>query len=256
VNVAIRAGAQGIGFAIPVDTMIRVTADMLGSHKRTPTWTGLVCRDKVLEGEETRSRARSEDRDGLTPSSLSVSTCSRCLLAERVEANGPAAKAGLQAGDTLVQVADLRVSSTLEFERALLDRQPGDKVPVVIRRQGAEQRIELVLQAPERAGTPPADLVWRKLGVRLSPVNSELVARTNQQLHGGLAVVEIRADGAAARAGIQRGDILVGLHQWEMLTLENVAFVLSHPDLATFQPVRFYIVRNGLVHRGSLQQID
>src|SRR5256885_17237013 len=34
VNVAIRAGAQGIGFAIPVDTMMRVVADMLSIRKR------------------------------------------------------------------------------------------------------------------------------------------------------------------------------------------------------------------------------
>ena len=69
-------------------------------------------------------------------------------------------------------------------------------------------------------------------------------------------VLEVRADGAAGKAGIQRGDILVGLHQWEMLTLENVIFVLTHPDLASFNPLRFYIIRSGQVHRGWLQQVD
>lgn len=254
VNVAIRAGAQGIGFAIPVDTMIRVTADMLASHKRTPTWTGMICKDKVIEPEENKPAAKNDEV--ITPSSLSVTSCYRCLLAERIEANSPAAKAGILPGDTLLQVADARVSSTLEFERALLERQPGDKVAVLVRHQGVEQKLELVLQAPERPTAAPGDLVWRKLGMRLNPVSTEVVARTNQQLHGGLAVVETRADGIAARAGIQRGDILVGLHQWEMLNLDNVAYVLSHPDLASFNPIRFYIVRNGTVHRGFLQQID
>ena len=47
VNVAIRAGAQGIGFAIPVDTMIRVVADMMSVRKRNGTWHGLVCQDRV-----------------------------------------------------------------------------------------------------------------------------------------------------------------------------------------------------------------
>ena len=60
----------------------------------------------------------------------------------------------------------------------------------------------------------------------------------------------------AAKSGIQRGDILVGLHQWEMLTLDNVRFVLEHPDLASFNPLRFYIVRNSQVHRGWIQQVD
>jgi serine protease Do len=103
---------------------------------------------------------------------------------------------------------------------------------------------------------PVADIVWRKLGMRLSPVNAELVARNNRQLHGGLAVVDLEPQGAAAKAGIQRGDILVGLHQWETLNLDNVTFVLNHPDLATFNPLRFFIVRAGQIHKGWFQQID
>src|SRR6185369_11625894 len=47
VNVAIRAGAQGIGFAIPVDTMLRVAADMMSTRKRSGINHGLVCRDRV-----------------------------------------------------------------------------------------------------------------------------------------------------------------------------------------------------------------
>ena len=41
-----------------------------------------------------------------------------------------------------------------------------------------------------------------------------------------------------------------------MLTLDNVLFVLNHPDLASMQPLRFYILRAGQVHRGWLQLND
>jgi hypothetical protein len=41
-----------------------------------------------------------------------------------------------------------------------------------------------------------------------------------------------------------------------MLTPDNVVFVLTHPDLANFNPLRFYIVRNGQVHRGWIQQVE
>jgi serine protease Do len=82
------------------------------------------------------------------------------------------------------------------------------------------------------------------------------VTRANPQLHGGVSVTDVRADSPAAKAGIQRGDILVGLHQWEMLTLDNVLFVVNHPDLASFSPLRFYIVRGGKIHQGQLQQVD
>src|SRR5262249_58588332 len=131
------------------------------------------------------------------------------------------------------KVGDLGVHNSLDLERAMLDNRAGDAVPVVVRRGGAEQRMELVLGTTERGSAPSsADVVWRKLGLRLQGVNGELVSRINPQLHGGLSVTEVKPDGAAGKAGIQRGDIVVGLHQWEMLSLGNVVFVVNHPDLA------------------------
>ena len=235
VNVAIRAGAQGIGFAIPVDTMLRVDADMLSIRRRCSTTHGVGYRDQV---EPTAESPR------------------RSLAVERVESPGPALQAGLQRGDVFVQVGEQKVTCGLELERALLDRLAGDRVPVVVRRNGNEQRVELVLQPLERLKSAPTDLVWRKLGLRFATVSSEVVSRVNQHLHGGLAVTDVNTDSVAGKAGIQRGDILVGLHQWETVTLDNVAFVLTHPDLASFHPLRFYIVRSGQVHRGWLQQVE
>src|SRR5205823_7626045 len=103
---------------------------------------------------------------------------------------------------------------------------------------------------------PPSDVIWRKLGVRLAPSAGEAVTRVNQHLHGGLVVNEVTADGIAGKAGIQKGDILVGLHQWETVTVDNVAFVLTHPDLASFNPLSFHIVRGGQIRRGWLPQVD
>ena len=57
----------------------------------------------------------------------------------------------------------------------------------------------------------------------------------------------------AERTRIQRGDILIGLHQWETLTLDNVMYVLNHPEASTFTPLQFFVIRGGQVRRGSLQ---
>ena len=93
-------------------------------------------------------------------------------------------------------------------------------------------------------------------GLMLASVDGEAVARVNRQLHGGLEVVGVDAEGVAARAGIRRGDILVGLHQWETLTVDNVAYVLTHPDLPSLNPLSFHIVRSGQIRRGWLQNVD
>jgi serine protease Do len=195
----------------------------------------------------------------VSPASLPLAragTLSRWLVVEKTEPDSPAAKAGLRAGDIILQVADLQVASTLDLERAFLDRSAGDTLNVVVRRQAALEHCQLVLQALERPNPSTAELIWRKLGLRLAPVNPEIVTRQNRQLRGGMAVVDVNPSAAAAKAGIQRGDILVGLHQWETVSLDNVAFVLTHPELPNFSPVRFFIVRGGQVHRGWLQQVE
>jgi serine protease Do len=237
VNVAIRAGAQNIGFAIPVDTMIRVAAQMLAGRGKGAVAQGLAVRDEVqVAGPDAPFR--------------------RDAVVDRVEPDSAAAKAGLRRGDLLLKVGDVSVSSSLDVERGLLDRPAGDRVAVVLRRGGQEQTVELTLEGPRASAAsagPPGDLAWRRLGLRLQPISPDGVTRVNSQLHGGLLVADVRPDGAAGRAGLQRGDVLVGLHQWEMLTLDNVRFVLEHPDLASFNPLRFYILRGSSVHRGWLQ---
>jgi serine protease Do len=253
VNVAIRAGAQGIGFAIPVDSALRAAAMLLSGRKRNGTWHGLVCRDVIKAADSSAlgsPTAASKSQGGDPPPLL------RALVVERAEPSSPAARAGVQVGDIVVQVANTQVSCALELERALLDRAPGDKVPVLLRRKGAEKRLELVLQSVEQPAPEASELIWRKLGLRLSVVQAEFVARTNAQLRGGLAVVDTNPEGAAAKAGIQRGDILVGLQQWETVTLDNVVFVLNHTDRSALNPLPFFILRAGQVHRGYLQRVD
>jgi len=235
VNVAIRAGAQGIGFAIPVDTMIRVVADMLKTRHRQNTFDGLTVRDRL-----------DSTPDGVL----------RTVVVERVEPGSPAELANLQKGDAIVRLGDVAVLCSYDVDRALLDRNPSDHLAVVSRRQSQESKAEMVLQAAERSKATLAELAWKKLGIVGSPLSGELVARVNRQLHGGLEIAQLNPDGAAARAGIKKGDILVGLHQWETLTLDNVAYVLTNPDLANFLPLSFYIVRGGQVRRGWLQQLD
>ncbi len=245
VNVAIRAGAQGIGFAIPVDAVIKATAGMMDG-KVDGTGLGLAVRDDVHTGGENGAWQRD-------------------VIVDRVDAASAAGKAGLQRGDVVIRAGDVAVASSLDLQRGFLEHIAGDHVALVVKRNGVEQKADVVLQSARGAATVAAiptasastdDVVWRKLGVRLRSVGAEAVASNNPQLHGGLTVTDVRADGPATKAGIQRGDVLVGLHQWEMLTQDNVLYVLNHPDLATFNPVRFFVLRGGQVHRGTVQTAD
>jgi serine protease Do len=229
VNVAIRAGAQGIGFAIPVDNMIRTVCELLKKSRRSSSYDGFTVRDRLETVGDSVVRK---------------------VQVERVEGDSPAAKAGLRAGDVVTHLGEVRVACSFDVDRALLDLKAGEHIKVAVRRDGKEQACDLTL-APR--ATPSTDLVWTKLGLHLASVDSESVSRVTPQLKGGLEVIGVNADSLAARAGIRKGDILVGLHDWETITLENVAYVLGHPDLASFNPLKFFIVRAGTVRQGTMR---
>jgi serine protease Do len=237
VNVAIRAGAQGIGFAIPADNMVRTISDLFRARRRNSVHDGMVVRDQV---------------------DTTYDVPVRWVTVDRVELESPAAKAGLQIGDRLEQIGDVRIRTSIDVERAFLEAKAGDALALVIRRDDKEQQTQLVLAGPDRTprAMPNLDVVWRKLGVQLAPVTGEIVAKLNRQLNGGLEVTAVLDESVASKAGIRKGDILVGLHQWETLSVDNVQYVLTHPELATFSPLSFYILRQGQVRRGYLANMN
>jgi serine protease Do len=228
VNVAIRAGAQGISFAIPVDQMLEVVSRMMAQKRQEAIRLSFTYNDELL-----------------TDPSLS-----RKLMVSHVLPGQPDKKACLQRGDEILQAGTSRIQHSLDLERLLLDRKPGDRVPLVIRRGGNEVKMELVLQSAKPQAESSPDLAWKELGLRLGTMDAEQVKKANPSLRGGLMVIEVRSGSLSSRAGIQAGDVLVGLHMWETLNFEHVKFVLQHADRATFSPLRFHSLRDGEMIRG------
>ncbi len=169
--------------------------------------------------------------------------------------NSPAATAGFKVGDVIEQVDDIAVLTSIDFERGLIEKPAGAKIPVKVKRGGTATDLELVLQPGVKAPVGAADAVWKKLGVKVAPVGAETVAKANPQLRGGLQVVDVAAGGVAATAGIQKGDVLVGLHLWETLNLDNVTFVLNHKDLNTFLPLKYFVARDGKLKDGLITNV-
>jgi len=235
VNVAIRAGAQNIGFALPIDFVIGHAADLI-AKRRPGVRHGFVVKDTVVR-DACESRAR------------------RAVLVEGVETGSPAAAAGVKPGDVLDQIDDVKIVTSIDLERSLLERPAGVKLAVRVTRDKASRDLELIMQAGAAVTQSPSDLTWKRLGLRLLPVAADAVAKANPQLHGGMIVTEVATGGVAATAGISKGDILVGLHNWETLNLENVTFVLNHKDFASFLPLKYYVARDGKIRDGWIQSV-
>jgi serine protease Do len=220
VNVAIRAGAQGISFAIPVDTVRRVAAEMLNIRRINQTWHGIQF--------EQPSRTNPIDSD---------------LVVQKVE--GPSQKGGVKSGDQVVRVGEVPVHSALEFERNLLGLKVGDQATVVVRRNSSEEVLTLTIEEVPQLAESTSDMVWRRLGLRLSMTDAYQIQRYQSYLRGGMYVAQVQPGSAAAAAGIRVGDFLLGLHKWETLSYENVVFVLTQHDQNPYDPMVVHVLRSG-----------
>ncbi len=247
INVAIRAGAQRIGFAIPIDDARKTIARLLDIERLDNHFHGLRAQD-YKHGPARR------------------------LIVSGAAAGSPAAVAGLRPDDVIERAGTVVVADMADFERALLGRRAGESVPIVVRRGDTTQTLKLAV-APLNGRTvaarritqqqsfaqvrdePPESLSksWKLLGLKLQPLSPREQLRVKPRYRGGMKVASVRHEGPADRNGIQEGDVLVGLHVWETITPENVDFVVSHPELNKFNPLKFYIMRKSETLYGYLQ---
>lgn len=234
VNVAIRAGAQRIGFAIPIDKARKIVAELLSVEQLNHHYHGLLAKDEK-------------------------SATQRQLIVSAAKPGSPAEKAGFQKGDVVIKAADVNIADRADFERALLGRSTDEAIEVVVRREDETSTLSLKLSdlAPGKvaqnktsatvvSSTRPADApaeAWQRFGFRLTQLASTERQLVGDQYRGGLRITAVKPDSPAARNGIRPGDILVGLHIWETVTNENISYVIDHPQLSKFDPLKFYIIR-------------
>jgi serine protease Do len=216
VNVAVRAGAQGIGFAIPIDRALAVVTELMSVERVAKTWHGIVARR----------------HDG-----------SAGVVVEVVHSESPAECCGVRAGDVITRIGDCRIMSQLDVERALLGHKAGERVPVIVVRANGEEQIELPLAAARPQKLSLEERCWQQLGLRVLTVPAVKVQKLQARYRGGLLVSEVRSDGPAAAQGIREGDILVGLHVWETIAPDNISYVLGKVDEENLGPIKFYVLR-------------
>lgn len=242
INVAIRAGAQRIGFAIPIDDARRIVARLISVEQLNHNYHGAVVKD-VKAG------------------------ATRKLVVDSVLPESPAAKAGLKSGDVIVKLADRDIVDAVDWERACLDRKVDEPLNVVVRRGEATENVQMALAAyiggrsrlqPEivaRANNEnnEADRFWRVLGVRVSTLPTDKAGVVPAKYRGGLIITEVRAQSPAALNGIKKDDILVGLRDWETLSIDNITWILNQPMTAGQSGMKFLVIRGQETLYGHLQ---
>jgi serine protease Do len=201
VNTAIYSpsgGSVGIAFSIPASTVKTVINQLKDKGSVSRGWIGVQIQPVTQDIAD----------------SLGLKKAEGALVAEP-QANGPAAKAGIESGDVITAVNDETVKDARELARTIGGLAPGNAVKLNVLHKGQDKVVNLTLgQLPNtieaKAGNDNDDKGSNrgtdvpKLGLTLAPANS--VAGAGKD---GVVVTEVDPKSAAAERGFKEGDVIL-----------------------------------------------
>jgi serine protease Do len=225
VNTAIYSpsgGSVGIAFSIPASTVKSVVAQLKDKGSVSRGWIGVQIQPVTQDIAD----------------SLGLKKAEGALVAEP-QANGPAAKAGIESGDVITSVNGESVKDARELARTIGGIAPGSSVKLNVLHKGQEKTLDLTLgKLPNTveakadndngdSGGPLRGTDVPKLGLTVAPANS--VAGAGKE---GVVVTEIDPKSAAAERGFKEGDVILEVAGKSVASAGDVrdAIAAAHND--------------------------
>lgn len=186
-------GYMGLSFAIPIDVAMDVAEQLKGGGKVNRGRLG------VLIQEVTSDLA----------DSFGLKTPQGALVSE-VEPGSPADKAGLQPSDIIIKFNGREVRSSIDLPRMVGATKPGTKSTVTVWRKGVTKELDVVVgeMADEQVAKAPEARKANRAGLVVSELKKEQLKEL--KIDSGVLVEDV--SGAASRAGIRPGDVVVAVN--------------------------------------------
>ena len=201
-------GFMGLSFAIPSNLAMQIKDQLVKNGKVTRGRIGVVIQSVTQDLAESFGMK--------TPKGAIVS---------QVEKDGPAAKAGLQEGDIITAVNGRAIDDSVDMPVIIGSMAPGSIAKLFIIRNNKDMTLDVkVEEAPNESASSNASktAAANKLGVTVRPLNDEEKAKAETE---GLLVTE--STGAARKAGIREGDIIVNVNGVKIKKTDDLARVLE-----------------------------
>ena len=194
INTAIVASGQGIGFAIPINTVRQITSQLKDKGKVTRGWAGVTVQSVTPEIAQ----------------SFGLKETTGVLIAD-VAPGGPAEQAGIERGDVVTAFDGKEVKSAADLPRLVAETPIGKTVTVRVLRKGKPQDItlkvgEMASETAASAGRAPAGRV--DLGMNVDNITQKNQRQFQLKDKAGVVVTAVARGGVADQAGIQAGDIV------------------------------------------------
>ncbi len=220
VNTAILSpsgGSIGIGFAIPSDMVKTVVAQLEASGHVTRGYLGVQAQ---MVSPQMASALNLPKRN---PAQAGA------LVAE-VEPDSPAARAGLKAGDVITAVDGKTIGNPRDLALDIAGDKPGDQAKLDVLQDGEAKTVTVSLAslpADEGSGPGAAADQHESVGLALAPISPEMRSQLDLPEHlKGAAVAEVKPGSPADRAGLQQGDVIVGVGSQPVASPEQAVRVI------------------------------
>ena len=203
-------GYQGLSFAIPIDVALKVKNQIVATGKVEHARLGVV----IQEVNQALADSFKLDK----PEGALVSS---------VEKGGPADKAGLQTGDVIRKIDGKVIGSSGDLPAIISLASPGDKINLEIWRKGEARDITASLgsarENAQQVASSDASANQGRLGLALRPLQPD--ERQASGVTDGLVVEAVA--GAAERAGIAPGDVVLAVNGTPVKDLEQVRAIVA-----------------------------
>ncbi len=207
-------GSEGVGFAIPIERVLRIADDLIEHGEVRRAWVGLD-----VEPEEA-------DEFGRT----------RGVRVSRVSQGSPADRAGLRSGQRLTVANERRLVSPLDFEALLLDLRVGDELWIQVDGTSDPVRIQA-----ENFPALPAERVTILRDLEVTTLTPPARDERGIGSEAGALVTGISLD-LQRILGLREGDVIVGINRQRIGSAEELAELLS--EIPARSRVQFIFERN------------
>jgi serine protease Do len=233
INTAIIAQGQGIGFAIPINMANRMLPELKTKGEVTRGWLGVSIQDVTDEIAKT----------------MKLKTQDGALIAEVFEGD-PADKAGLKAGDIIIEVNGKRIKDSHELLMIVAEMRVGEKVEIKALHEGQEKVFQVVIAVRKEREVAAAGAAGN-FGMTVQEITPEIAKYLGIARKAGVIVVDVKEGSPADEAGIRPQDVILQVNKAKITSLkdyereiakisskEGILLLIKRGKVSTFVPIR------------------
>jgi len=198
INTVIIAGAQGLGFAIPINQAKWVMDQILKYGKVKRSKIGVIVQP-------------------LTPELAEHFGVNEGVLVSNVQPGGPADKAGIRAGDIIAEVNGKKISEVRDLQNQIMKNPPGTKINLKVIRNGKELTFTVITvpldDTQEQTTDEGSSTIENSIGLIVKDLSPGLIQKYGlPEVANGVLVYGVKEGSAAEDAGLRAGDIILSMN--------------------------------------------